>query len=97
MIAGPSQSKPGVPIASGGGGGVGVTWAVLVRIGLGGVGVAVKSAPAGEDVGVESGGGGVWVARSIGVATGVAHEINILANSVMTPTFTCRFIVLLLS
>ena len=41
----------------------------------------------GKGIGVETE-GGVWVAGFIGAA----HEINTLANSVMTPKFTCRFI-----
>jgi hypothetical protein len=85
-------------------------WAVLVGIGVGGPGVAVKSS--GEDIGVESTGGpGVAVkfsaedigvksgggVRVTGVAAGVAQEINTLANRVMTPIFTSRFILILLS
>ena len=88
---------------------------VLVGVGIGGLGVAVKSVPSGEGVGVKLGGGGVRVAGSIGevveaesgggvrvagsigAATGEPHEINRLANIVMTPKFTCRFIVILLS
>jgi len=99
MMAGPSQSTSGVPIAFDGGEGVGVRWAVPVGIEMGGPGVAVKKTSSGEGVGVDSG-GGVRVAGFIGVATGVrpvTHEINTLANSVMTPKFTCRFMVILLS
>ena len=96
MITGPSQSKPGVPIASGGGSGVEGTDAVLVGLSTGDPGVTVKWVSSEEGIGVESG-GGVGVAGFNGVATGAAHEIKTLANSVMIPKLTGRFMVLLLS
>jgi hypothetical protein len=122
MIAGPSQSEVGVPVAAVGGGGVRVTWAVLVGTvllgivlvgtGIGGLGVAVKPVASGEGIGVDSGGGGgvaerwapsgesIAVERGGGVGVagplGAVHEINTLANRVMTPRFTGRFIVILL-
>jgi len=71
MSAGPFQSKPGVPIASDAGGDVRVTSALLVGIGVGGLGVAVKSAPPEEGSSVESGGGvGVHAGEGVRVEGG---------------------------